>query len=534
MARIMQWKFLCTVLFLVQNLQITSTKNILFFWGMSGYSHRITIWPLVEKLASSGHNVTFFSPHHPKKPTMHPNITEIVPSNLFKDIGMDYDPAEIRLTGGITAVEKLWPLYLESGVKLCRWIAQDPDILNWLHSDSFDLVVVNGLFNDCGYAIAYKFNASTIAYGTSSLFQWWEEVYGFPTENYPEFHYHLPVNMTFYQQVWNTFTPLYWLALRNWYYLPLLESIIRPALHLADMPSLLELDQRNSLILTNTHFSEEFPRSLPPWIVSVGGMHCTDKTNPLPDNIRHFIESWDNGIIYFSFGTYMKLPLLPQRHKDAIFGAIRKFPSIGFLMKWNGGPVSKDIPENVMTGEWLPQQEILSHPNVRAFISHGGLLGTQEAVFHAVPVIVFPFFAEQDYNAQRIHSAERGIMMEICDLTEAKLENAIREILTNPRYKQNMKQVSQIFRDRPSTPVDTAAWHVEYALRYKDTSFLKPIGLNRTWYERRMLHIWGFVFSVLIAALLLVVILLRVVLSFILNKQQHPEQSNKKIKSKKL
>ncbi|CAL8083081.1 unnamed protein product [Orchesella dallaii] len=529
----MKLKFLFIILLSIQDFRITSTKNILFFWGMSGYSHRITIWPLVEKLADKGHNVTFFSPHHPKKPTVHPNITEIVPTNLFQDIGMGYDPAEVRLKGGITAVENLWPSYLECGVQLCRRIAKDPDILNWLNSASFDLVVINGLFNDCGLAVAYKFNASTITYGTSSLFQWWEEVYGFPTENYPEFHYHLPVNMTFPQQVWNTFTPLYWSVFRSWYYLPLIESIIRPALNLPNMPSLLELDQRNSLLLANTHFSEEFPRSLPPWIVPVGGMHCTDNTKPLPNNIRHFIESWNNGIVYFSFGTYMKLPLLPQRHRDAIFGAIRKFPSIGFLLKWNGGPVPLDIPDNVMTGEWLPQQDILAHKNVRAFISHGGLLGTQEAVFHAVPMVVFPIFAEQDYNAQRVHSAERGIMMEICDMTEEKLENAIREILTNPRYKQNMDKVSRVFRDRPWAPVDTAAWHVEYVLRHNDTSFLKPIGLTRTWYERRMLHIWGFVLAVLVVSLLLIAILLRVFLSFILNKQnQRP--TSRKGKSKRL
>lgn len=131
----------------------------------------------------------------------------------------------------------------------------------------------------------------------------------------------------------------------------------------------------------------------------------------------------------------MRLPLLPQRHKDAILGAIRKFPKIGFVMKWNGGEVPKNIPANVFPAEWLSQQDILGHPKVRAFISHGGLLSTQEAVFFAVPMIVFPIFAEQDYNAERIHGAERGIKMEIADLTEETIEDAIREILRNKKYK---------------------------------------------------------------------------------------------------
>lgn len=129
----------------------------------------------------------------------------------------------------------------------------------------------------------------------------------------------------------------------------------------------------------------------------------------------------------------MRLPLLPLRIKEAIFTAFRKFPEIGFIMKWNGGPTPEDIPSNVFAAEWLAQQDILAHRKAIAFISHGGLLSTQEAVYHSVPIIVFPIFAEQDYNAQRIHSKERGIMMEISDLTAEKMEQAIREIVTNKK-----------------------------------------------------------------------------------------------------
>lgn len=103
-------------------------------------------------------------------------------------------------------------------------------------------------------------------------------------------------------------------------------------------------------------------------------------------------------------------------------------------MKWNGGEQPKDIPKNVLLAEWLSQQDILAHPKIRAFISHGGLLSTQEAVYYAVPSIVFPVFAEQDYNAERIQGGERGIKMELFQLTEEKMDHALREILTNKKY----------------------------------------------------------------------------------------------------
>jgi len=57
-------------------INISSGANILFFFGMSTYSHRLAVWPLVEKLAEKGHNITFLQPFPNKTP--HPNVTEIV------------------------------------------------------------------------------------------------------------------------------------------------------------------------------------------------------------------------------------------------------------------------------------------------------------------------------------------------------------------------------------------------------------------------------------------------------------------------
>lgn len=37
----------------------------------------------------------------------------------------------------------------------------------------------------------------------------------------------------------------------------------------------------------------------------------------------------------------------------------------------------------------------LGHPNVRAFITHGGLMGSTESVYCGVPVIVTPMFGDQ-------------------------------------------------------------------------------------------------------------------------------------------
>lgn len=70
---------------------------------------------------------------------------------------------------------------------------------------------------------------------------------------------------------------------------------------------------------------------------------------------------------------------------------------------------------------------------MRAFITHSGLLGIQEAIHNVVPLISFPVSAEQDYNAERIHRKEYGIRLEIIDVTQPQLEDAVRRVLKDPK-----------------------------------------------------------------------------------------------------
>ncbi len=82
-----------------------------------------------------------------------------------------------------------------------------------------------------------------------------------------------------------------------------------------------------------------------------------------------------------------------------------------------------------------------AHPKIRAFITHAGLLGIQEAIYNSVPLISFPIFAEQDYNAERIHRKEYGIRLELVTVTQPQIEDAVQRILTDQKYEQNTSNV---------------------------------------------------------------------------------------------
>ncbi|OXA44491.1 UDP-glucuronosyltransferase 2A3 [Folsomia candida] len=475
-----------------------STANILFYFVVSGYSHRIGVWPIIQRLAESGHNVTFLSPYPNKNQVAqshHVNITDYVPHNLAKDIGiMDIDKIGLRLREGVAGIENMWSHVDQLAIRSCEALMKKPEFQTWVETSSFDLIVSNTMYNECGYGLVHKFGAKHIAYSSTTHMMWFKDAYAYPDENLPEIQTQYAKDMTFFQSLRNELVSLSWQWWRYRSTFPKIEAILRDRLELDDLPPIDVIERNTSLIFTNTHPSEEYARSLPPNFIGIGGTHCSDERKPLPEDLESFItNSSTKGFILLSFGTYADLSSLPKYLQNYFFNAMSKVPDMKFIVKFNAKP-PYGLASNIKTVNWIPQQDLIAHPKIKAFIGHGGVLGTQEAIYHAVPMIVIPFFSDQDYQAARAHQRETAIALEIRELTEEKLLTAILQVLNNPKYKENTARISKFFRDRPSPPVESAVWWIEYVLRHDACcSHLRPIGLQRTWYERRMLDIWGFI-----------------------------------------
>jgi len=71
------------------------------------------------------------------------------------------------------------------------------------------------------------------------------------------------------------------------------------------------------------------------------------------------------------------------------------------------------------------------HPNVKLFISHGGISGVYEAVDAAVPVLGFPILFDQPRNIDNLVDAGMAISMDLLSVTEETFSNAISEIVDN-------------------------------------------------------------------------------------------------------
>lgn len=74
----------------------------------------------------------------------------------------------------------------------------------------------------------------------------------------------------------------------------------------------------------------------------------------------------------------------------------------------------------------------LGHPKTKLFINHGGGLGTQETLYHGVPVVGFPFFLDHVGNLARLEHRKMGKTVDYANLTFESFYGAVTEVLNNP------------------------------------------------------------------------------------------------------
>ena len=68
---------------------------------------------------------------------------------------------------------------------------------------------------------------------------------------------------------------------------------------------------------------------------------------------------------------------------------------------------------------------------MRLFITHGGLLSTQEAIDRGVPIVGIPIYADQRLNMARIMSFGIGIQLDYENITSESVMWAVNEVLNN-------------------------------------------------------------------------------------------------------
>lgn len=276
----------------------------------------------------------------------------------------------------------------KKGIETTNATLRHPAVQHFLslRDEHFDVIITEMFVSEALIGFGHHFKAPVIAVATFSTLKWLNDLVGTPSplSYVPHPLLSFTDKMDFRQRLVNAIAIFFEHLYMEFIYLPQ-QSEIYDKIFANPKPTLADLRKNVSLALVNTHFTYGFPRSYVPNMIEIGGIQVNRQRSPLPADIKEFLDSATDGAIYFSLGTHIKSNLLPSEKKNSILKVFAKLKQ-KFLWKWEDAILSGKS-DNVFVKNWFPQGDVLAHPNIKCFITHGGLLSTSEAVYHGVPII---------------------------------------------------------------------------------------------------------------------------------------------------
>ncbi|XP_063365012.1 UDP-glycosyltransferase UGT5-like isoform X2 [Cydia amplana] len=461
----MKIKVNCLLVMLVYSLTISDVYSlkILAVNPYQGKSHYFVFQPLLLELAKRGHNVTSIS-YFPLKQNIK-NFTDISLAGSVK-ILEDVFPIE----RSYKTVISIGMFLANFGTENCRELLRNEEVQNvWKSKAKFDIILVEQFQSDCSLGLAYVLGAPVVGMTSHTPLPWHFDRFGMPyNPSYvPFMFFDGGTKPSLYQRI-EAFV-------FNAYFNTLYKFMQRTdqntlAEYFDDVPPLEDLarDMKFLLLYKNPIL---FGSSLiPENVKEVNGYHVATP-KPLSGDLKKFIDEAEHGVIYISFGSMLRATTTPRDKLEAIISAVSELPQ-RIVFKWEE-PNLPGNPKNIYVSNWLPQNDILAHPNVIAFYSHCGLLGTTEAIHHGVPVLGMPIFGDQPSNAAAVEESGLGVRIDITTLTKEELLSKFKIIL-DPKFRRKVKQISKAWHDRPMSAMDTAIYWIEYAVRNKDFNFRSP------------------------------------------------------------
>ncbi|XP_060102852.1 2-hydroxyacylsphingosine 1-beta-galactosyltransferase [Heteronotia binoei] len=394
--------------------------------------------------------------------------------------------------------------------KNCDMIVGNKKLLHTMKQEKFDLLLVDP--NEmCGFVIAHLLR---VKYAVFSTGLWYPAEVGAPAPlaYVPEFNSLLTDHMNLLERIKNTVVYLVSRFGVSFLVLPKYERIMQKY-NVQPERTMYELVHQSSLWMLCTDVALEFPRPTLPNVVYVGGI-LTKPASPLPEDLQTWVDGAnENGFVLVSFGAGVKYLSEDIAHKLA--HALARLPQ-RVIWRFSGNK-PRNLGNNTKLIDWLPQNDLLGHCNIKAFLSHGGLNSIFETMYHGVPVVGIPLFGDHYDTMTRVQSKGMGILLNWKTITENELYDALVEVINNPSYRQRAQKLSEIHKDQPGHPVERTVYWINYILRHNGAQHLRAAVYTISLYQYFLLDI---AFVILLSTALLCYILSRIA-TFVRKQSKH-------------
>ncbi|KAI8058254.1 hypothetical protein BDF22DRAFT_664711 [Syncephalis plumigaleata] len=298
------------------------------------------------------------------------------------------------------------------------------------------------------------------------------------------------------------------------------------------------------MVLVNSFFGMEPARPLPPNTHLIGP-HIPHTFSPLSDDLREFMDTRKR-VVYVGFGS---AAVVAPKHISAILYAILAAHRDGLLdgaiwgLMLTGDTSDSMLPTVTIDGvahsiadmrsgkhpvirllNRAPQRAILEHPSTKLFMSHCGISSVYETMYAGVPIIGLPVFADQDYNAIRMHELDAGSELNKSTLGKALVQmlspgSEIREKAINSIAKLK-KMIHIVNRDhtRGADLIELAA--IPGALQAYETA-----DMRMPWWKARNYDLYAFALGILATIIYVSVYLIRYVMlsPYLLSKRKQKQ-----------
>ncbi|XP_008470291.1 UDP-glucuronosyltransferase 2B31-like [Diaphorina citri] len=475
-------QYLISAAILLMCIRIQQCSKILAIFPTPAKSHQIIFDTILVELYQRGHDLTVITQY---------------PETL-----VHYERMKVLDIKGThtynSTIEDIYELSADSIKRIhINFIDQEIQVENiflhenmksiWNMENKYDLIITEMFLTDAFLVIPYLYKVPYISIASSTLHPQHSERLGLPDNpSYiPSYVSAYTDHMSFTERLSNTFVGLYY----KWYYDYKSHGAANRIIHkyFPEIPRIQDLLNTCSLTLVNTHHTINIARPLPANVVEIGGIHVKP-AKKLNEEMERFLNESHNGVIYFSMGSMLKTSSFPPDKFKAFLKAFSKIPQ-RVLWKFEDNDTSIFKPyKNIRTSSWMPQRDIFAHPNMKLFISHGGLLGITEAVYEGIPVLGIPVFGDQWANIKKLESLKAGKLLPYLEITEETVSDALKIVLS-PEYKENAEDLGTRFRDRPQSPLEVAIYWIEYVIKYNGAYHLQSAAVKLTWYQYYLLDI---------------------------------------------
>lgn len=191
----------------------------------------------------------------------------------------------------------------------------------------------------------------------------------------------------------------------------------------------------------------DYPFTIPDKVRTVGAM-----IPPLPQEPAGELTAWldaADSVVYMGFGTITRLTaeqvralVQVARRLEGEHHVLWKLPQD--QQRW----LPADLPANLRVESWVPSQlDVLAHPSVKVFFTHGGGNAYTESLYFGKPMVTRPLWV--DCYDQAVRARDLGVGLTLDRPHTVDPDDAVDKltrVLGDPSFRERAERLAELQR----------------------------------------------------------------------------------------